>query len=184
MKISRGSKGGDIVGRGIYQDKKSKRALLGSPTTFWEISWGAVELEVDSETGKIKIQKYVSVSDVGKAIHPRECISQDEGAVVFGIGHTLSEEMIYDNGQLVNPNLLDYRVPRFEDIPTYLETMLLENQNGPGPYGAKGIGEGGILPVASAVSEALYNASGVRILDLPLTPEKVWRAMKEKKSPL
>jgi len=180
MNISRGSKGGDLVGRGIYQDKKSKRALLGSPTTFWEISWGAVELEVDPESGGIKIQNYVSIADVGKAIQPRECIGQDEGAVLFGIGHTLMEEMIYEDGQLVNPNLLDYRVPRFSDIPSQSETVLLEDYNGPGPYGAKGIGEGGILPVASAVAEALYNAVGVRILDLPLTPEKVWRAMKEK----
>jgi CO/xanthine dehydrogenase Mo-binding subunit len=182
MNISRGSKGGDIVGRGTYQDKKSKRALLGSPTTFWEISWGAAEIQVDPESGDIKIQNYVSITDVGKAINPQECIGQDEGAVVFGIGHTLSEEMIYENGQPLNPNLLDYRVPRFSDIPSKFESILMEDQNGPGPYGAKGIGEGGILPVASAVAEALYNAVGVRILELPLTPEKVWRAMREKEA--
>src|ERR1044071_7806185 len=178
MNISRGAKGSDIVGRGMYQDKKSKRALLGSPTTFWEISWGAVEIKVDPETWKIEILKYVSVSDIGKAIHPRECIAQDEGGVVFGIGHTLTEELLYERGQLLNPNLIDYRVPRFSDLPLTLESILLEDQNGPGPYGAKGIGEAGILPVASAVAEALFQAAGVRILDLPLTPEKIWRATK------
>ena len=178
MNISRGAKGSDIVGRGMYQDKKSKRALLGSPTTFWEISWGAVVIKVDPETGKIEILKYVSVSDIGKAIHPRECVAQDEGGVVFGIGHTLVEELVYDHGQPLNPNLIDYRVPRFSDLPLTLESILLEDQNGPGPYGAKGIGEAGILPVASAVAEALFQAVGVRILDLPLTPEKIWRAIK------
>jgi CO/xanthine dehydrogenase Mo-binding subunit len=177
MNISRGAKGSDIVGRGTYQDKKSKRALLGSPTTFWEISWGAVELKVDPETGRIEILKYVSITDIGKAIHPRECIAQDEGGVVFGIGHTLCEELLYENGQPLNPNLIDYRVPRFSDLPLTLESILLEDQNGPGPYGAKGIGEAGILPVGSAVAEALFQALGVRILDLPLTPEKVWRAI-------
>ena len=81
----------------------------------------------------------------------------------------LFEELVYANGQPVNPNIIDYRMPRFSDLPSDFETILLEDQNGPGPYGAKGIGEGGILPVASAVAEALYNAAGVRILELPLT---------------
>jgi CO/xanthine dehydrogenase Mo-binding subunit len=182
MDISRGSRTRDIVGRGIYQDKKSKRAVLGSRTTFWEVSWGAVDLEVDPESGEITIHKYVSIGDVGKAIHPAECVGQDEGAVMFGIGHSLREEMIYQDGLPLNPNLLNYRVPRFRDVPLEFKTILLENENGPGPYGSKGIGEGGILPVASAVAGALYNAVGVRMLELPLTPEKIWRAMREKRS--
>jgi CO/xanthine dehydrogenase Mo-binding subunit len=103
---------------------------------------------------------------------------------MFAIGHTLLEEMIYKDGQLMNPNLIDYRVPNFRDLPKEFETILMENRNGPGPYGSKGMGEGGLLPVASAVGNAVYNAVGVRIYDLPLTPEKVWRAMKAvEKSP-
>jgi CO/xanthine dehydrogenase Mo-binding subunit len=176
-----GAKAGEIIGRGSYQDKKSTRAVLGSPTTFWEISWGGVEVEVDTDTGKITIPKYVSIADVGRAIHPAQCMGQDEGAVMFAIGHTLLEEMIYRDGQLVNPNLIDYRVPNFHDLPEEFETILMENQNGPGPYGSKGTGEGGLLPVASAIANALYNAVGVRIYDLPLTPEKVWRAISLKK---
>jgi CO/xanthine dehydrogenase Mo-binding subunit len=179
-----GAKAGEMVGRGSYQDKKSKRAVLGSPTTFWEISWGGVEVDVDPDTGTIKVLKYCSIADVGQAIHPLQCIGQDEGSVMFAIGHTLLEEMIYKDGQLMNPNLIDYRVPNFCDLPKEFETILMENCNGPGPYGSKGMGEGGLLPVASAIANAVYNAVGVRIYDLPLTPEKVWRAMKAvEKSP-
>lgn len=173
-----GFKGGQIVGRGFYQDKKSKKAVLGFPTIFWEVSWGAAEVEVDRDTGEIKILKYVSAADVGKAIHPIQCEGQDEGAVMTAIGHSLFEEMVYQDGHLVNPGLIDYRLPGFRDLPEGFGTILIENHNGPGPYGAKGIAEGGLLPVASAISNAVYNAVGVRIYDIPLTPEKVWRALK------
>jgi CO/xanthine dehydrogenase Mo-binding subunit len=182
MTRSFGARAGEIIGRGSYQDKKSKRSVLGSPTTFWEISWGGVEVEVDPDTGEIKILKYVSIADVGKAIHRIQCIGQDEGAVMFALGHTLLEEMVYKDGQLVNPNLIDYRVPNFRDLPKEFESILIENHNGPGPYGSKGTGEGGLLPVASAVGNAVSNAVGIRIYDLPLTPEKVWRAVRDRRS--
>ncbi len=177
-----GAEGGEIVGRGSYRDKKSKKAVLGSPTTFWEVSWGGVEVEVERDTGQIRVLKYVSVADVGKAINPVQCIGQDEGAVMFGIGHTLLEEMIYIDGNLVNPNVVDYRLPGFNDMPGDFKTILLENRNGPGPYGSKGMGEGGLLPVAPAIGNAVRNAVGVRIHDLPITPERLWRAMREKVS--
>ena len=101
---------------------------------------------------------------------------------MFAVGHTLREEMVYKDGQLLNPNLVDYRVPNFGDLPDEFETILLENRNGPGPYSSKGMGEGGLLPVASAVGNAVYNAVGVRLFDLPLTPERVWRAIRDKKT--
>ena len=97
------------------------------------------------------------------------------------IGHTMFEEMVYEDGQLLNPNLIDYRVPTFADLPEVFETILIENGDGPGPYGAKGIGEGGVVAVAPAVANAIYNATGVRIKDLPLTPERVWRALEAAK---
>jgi CO/xanthine dehydrogenase Mo-binding subunit len=175
-----GSKGGEIIGKGLYKDKRSEKAILGSTTTFWEVGWGAVEIEVDPETGLIRLLNYVSAADAGKAINPDQCIGQDEGAVMFGIGHTLMEEMVYEDGQLLNPNLVDYRVPTFEDLPQHLHTILIENGNGPGPFGSKGLGEGGLLPVASAVANAVSRAVGVRIQDLPLTPVKVWQAIQAK----
>jgi CO/xanthine dehydrogenase Mo-binding subunit len=174
------SKGGEIVGRGAYQDIKSKKAALGSPTTFWEISWGGAEVEVDRDTGEIKLLKYISLADVGQAIHPVLCEGQDEGGVMNAIGHSLLEEMVYQDGQLLNPNLVDYRVPTFNDLPACFETILVENHNGPGPFGAKGTGEGGLLPVGPAIGNAVYHATGVRFYDLPLTPERIWRLTNKK----
>ncbi len=174
------SKAGEMIGHGAYQDIKTKQAALGSPTTFWEIGWGAAEVEVDPDSGEIKLVKYVSLADVGKAIHPILCEGQDEGAVMNAIGHSLLEEMIYKDGQLLNPNLVDYRVPVFADLPEKFESILVESHNGPGPFGAKGTGEGGLLPVAPAIGNALYQATGLRLYDLPLTPEKVWRALCKK----
>ena len=171
------SKSGEMIGHGAYQSIKSAKAALGSPTNFWEISWGGAEVEVDRETGEIKLLKYVSLADVGKAIHPVLCEGQDEGGVMNAIGHSLLEEMIYKDGQLLNPNLVDYRVPSFHHLPKNFETILVESQNGPGPFGSKGTGEGGLLPVASAIANALYRATGLRLYDLPLTPEKVWRGL-------
>ena len=176
-----GSKAGEIIGKGLYKDKRSAKAVLGSTTTFWEVGWGGAEVEVDTDTGTVKLLKYVSACDAGKAINPEQCEGQDEGAVMFGIGHTLFEEMTYDDGQLLNGNLVDYRVPTFEDLPASFETILIENGNGPGPFGSKGIGEGGLLPVASAIANAVSRAVGVRIQDLPLTPPKVWRALQAKR---
>jgi CO/xanthine dehydrogenase Mo-binding subunit len=123
--------------------------------------------------------KYVSLADVGKAIHPVLCEGQDEGGVMNAIGHSLMEEMVYKDGQLLNPNIIDYRVPAFSDLPKEFETILVENRNGPGPFGAKGTGEGGLLPVAAAIANAVYQATGLRIYDLPLTPEKIWRASRK-----
>jgi CO/xanthine dehydrogenase Mo-binding subunit len=171
------SRSGEIIGHGAYQSIKSRKAALGSPTNFWEISWGGAEVEVDRETGEIKLLKYVSLADVGKAIHPVLCEGQDEGGVMNAIGHSLLEEMIYKDGQLLNPNLVDYRVPSFQHLPKDFDTILVESENGPGPFGAKGTGEGGLLPVAAAIGNAVCRATGLRMYDLPLTPERVWRAL-------
>jgi CO/xanthine dehydrogenase Mo-binding subunit len=176
-----GSKAGEIIGKGLYRDKRSKKAVLGSPTTFWEVGWGGVEVEVDPETGVVKLLNYISVGDVGKAINPAQVHGQDEGAVMFGIGHTLLEEMVYEDGQLLNPNLVDYRVPTFDSLPEGFSTLIIENGNGPGPFGAKGMGEGGLLPVASAIANGVRQAVGVRIQNLPLTPVNVWAAMQATK---
>ena len=171
------SRSGELIGHGAYQSIKSAKAALGSPTNFWEIAWGAAEVEVDRDTGEVKLLKYVSLADVGRAIHPVLCEGQDEGGVMNAIGHTLMEEMVYKDGQLLNPNLVDYRVPSFTSLPKDFATILVENGNGPGPYGSKGTGEGGLLPVAAAIGNAVYHATGLRLYDLPLTPEKVWRGL-------
>ncbi|MFQ5538987.1 MAG: xanthine dehydrogenase family protein molybdopterin-binding subunit, partial [Candidatus Binatia bacterium] len=93
---------------------------------------------------------------------------------------TMFEQMVYEGGQLVNLNLVDYRVPSFSDLPKEFHTVLVENRDGPGPHGVRGMGEGGLISVAPSVVNALARGTGVRIFDLPLTPERVWRALKEK----
>jgi CO/xanthine dehydrogenase Mo-binding subunit len=152
---------------------------LGSSTPFYEVAHGGAEVTVDHETGEVTLERYVSVADVGLAINPVTCVGQDEGAAVMGLGHTLYEELEFDDdGQLLNGALFEYRVPRASDLPTGgLHTVLLENRDGPGPAGAKGAGEGGIIAIAPAVANAVARASGVRLRDLPLTPERVWRAL-------
>jgi CO/xanthine dehydrogenase Mo-binding subunit len=168
--------GGELIGRGTYRGERG-HAQLGGEAPFWEVGMAAAEVEVDEDTGKVTVLRYISIADVGKAINPRECEAQEEGAAMMGLGHTFSEQMIYDGGQLLNPSLIDYRVPVMGDLPGEYRSILVENGDGPGPYGAKGIGESGLLPTAPAIANAIARASGVRITDLPLTPERVWRAI-------
>jgi CO/xanthine dehydrogenase Mo-binding subunit len=171
--------GGELIGRGETGPDITDNKL----PVFWEVGMGMVELAVDQETGQVRIKRLISVADVGKAIHPEGCIGQEEGAAMMGIGHTFFEEMVYDaNGQLLNPNLVDYRLPTFDDVPEEFHTVLVENQDGPGPYGVRGMGEGGLLSVAPSATNAFARATGVRIRDLPLTPERVWRALKQQKA--
>ena len=172
--------GGELIGRGYVSSQHASGKLTQEPV-FWEVGIGAAEVEVEEATGVVRILRYVSAIDCGKAINPLQAEGQDEGAAMQAIGHTLFEEMIYEDGQLLNPNMIDYRVPTFADLPEVFETILIENGDGPGPYGAKGIGEGGVVSVAPAVANAIFNATGVRIKDLPLTPERVWRALEAAK---
>ena len=171
---------GTVIGEGRYESIRDNRVLMGAKTPFWEVSWGAAKIKVDRDTGHIKVLKFVTIADTGKAINPQQCHSQEIGAMVQGIGQAFFEQTVYENGTMLNPGLLSYRVPGVYDLPEELVTLLFENGNGPGPYGAKGMGESGLLTVPSAVSNALFNATGVRLTELPLTPEKVWRTIHHK----
>jgi CO/xanthine dehydrogenase Mo-binding subunit len=170
-----GMPGGELVGRGYM---RPDGALGKTFPLFWETGMGAADLSVDGDTGAVTVRGYVTVADVGQAINPLQAEGQDEGAAVQGLGHTLFESLIYENGQPLNANLIDYRVPRFTDVPEHFKSALIENHDGPGPYGAKGMGESGIVSVAPAVGNAIARVTGVRIRALPLTPERVWRALK------
>jgi len=172
--------GGELIGRGTYRGERG-HAQLGGEAPFWEVGMAAAEVEVDEDTGKVTLLRYISIADIGKAINPRECEAQEEGAAMMGIGHTFSEEMIYDGGQLMNPSLIDYRVPVMGDLPGEYRSILVENGDGPGPYGAKGIGESGLLPTSPAVANAIARAIGVRMTALPMTPERVWRAIEARR---
>jgi len=168
---------GEVIGR-AYIRKDGDFAKL---PVFWEAACTGVELSVDEETGKIQMEKLATVGDVGLAINPALAEGQDIGAATMGMGIGLFEELVYDGPQLVNGSLLDYRVPRFSDLPKKVELHLVENQDGVGPYGAKGGGEASLNSMAANIANAVDHATGVRIRQAPLTPERVWRALKEKK---
>jgi CO/xanthine dehydrogenase Mo-binding subunit len=172
-----GMSGGELIGRGVVAPGRSA-APLGGSTPFWEMAVGAAEVSVDEETGAVRVERYVSVADVGRAMNPLTLEAQDEGGVLQGLGHTLHEEMIYADGHLVNGTLLLYRVARADDVPPALECRFVENADGSGPFGAKGAGEGSLVPVSAAVGNALARLIGVRLRELPLTPERVWRALR------
>jgi CO/xanthine dehydrogenase Mo-binding subunit len=176
-----GMQGGTLVGEG--QVKTSLKDEYGEKSTsaFWFVAAGAAEVEVDCDTGKIKLLKYATAVDVGKAIHPLGCRQQLSGAAITGIGQALFEEIAYDNGQLINPNLVDYVLPSLGDMPEVIDPICIEMPHGNGPFGAKGIGESALIPVAPAIANAIYDAVGVRIKDLPIKAESVYLALEAAK---
>jgi CO/xanthine dehydrogenase Mo-binding subunit len=175
-----GRLGGEIIGVGEMRKDAEPDHPLGGTAAFYEFNATAVEVEVDRETGDITIHKYVTVSDVGKALNPLQVRGQDEGAAVMGLGHTLMEHYIWDDaGRIRNLGAIDYRIPTSMDLPLEMASDIVENADGPGPYGAKGMSEGALLPVAAAVAAAVADSTGAVIHDLPLSPERVWRALHE-----
>ncbi|EIG57941.1 xanthine dehydrogenase family protein molybdopterin-binding subunit [Bradyrhizobium sp. WSM1253] len=170
---------GEVIGRGAITPRSKKGALVESPL-FWETSAGLAEIIVDEDTGEIHVTRYASAADVGRVINRVAAEGQDEGAAIMGLGHALYEVLEFEDGQPVNATPIDYSIPRISDVPPVFDTILVENGDGPGPGGAKGMGEGAILPVAPAIANALYSAYGIRITELPMTPEKVWRALQKR----
>jgi CO/xanthine dehydrogenase Mo-binding subunit len=177
-----GMQGGTLVGEG--QVKTSTKDESGEKVTsaFWFLAAGAAEVEVDLDTGKFKLVKYATAVDVGKAINPLGCRQQLRGAAITGMGQAMFEEIAYDNGQLINPNLVDYVLPSLGDMPEAIEPICVEVPDPNGPFGAKGIGESALIPVAPAIANAIYDAVGVRIKDLPIKAEKIFLALQQKES--
>jgi CO/xanthine dehydrogenase Mo-binding subunit len=181
LKPGLGRLGGEVVGNGEARKEAEPDHPLGGAPAFFEFNCTAVEAEVDEGTGDVTIVKHVTVSDVGKALNPLQVQMQDEGAAIQGLGHTLMEHYIFDEkGRIRNLGAIDYRIPTSMDLPLDLHSAIIENGDGPGPYGSKGMSEGALLCVASAVAAAVRDATGVVIRDLPLTPERVWRAINER----
>ena len=173
-----GRLGGELIGVGEMRKEADPDHPLGGTAAFYEFNCTAVEVEVDRATGDVLVARYVTVSDVGKALNPAQVRGQDEGAAIMGLGHTLMEHLIHDEeGRIRNLGAIDYRIPTSMDLPLAMESAIVENGDGPGPYGSKGMSEGALLCVAPAVAAAVRDATGVVIRDLPLTPERVWRAL-------
>jgi CO/xanthine dehydrogenase Mo-binding subunit len=163
--------GRPVVGRESVQD------LHPSPVTSFTTQ--VAEVAVDPETGDVQLLRFTTAHDVGKVLNPMDHQGQIEGAVMQGIGYGLSEELAVDEGKVATVNLGDYKIPTIKDIPE-LQTVVLESASGPGPYNAKGIGENPSGPVAPAIANAVADAVGVRIKDLPITAEKVYRVLAER----
>ncbi|MEM1373676.1 MAG: molybdopterin-dependent oxidoreductase [Pseudomonadota bacterium] len=178
-----GSWNGELIGNGRMRKPTVKDHPLGGSPAFFEFNCTAFEVEVDEATGEVTIHKHVTVGDVGKALNPLQVEMQDEGAAIMGLGHSLYEQVLVDDvGRIRNLGAIDYRIVTTKDMPERLMTGMIENEDGPGPKGSKGVSEGAILCTAPALGAAIADATGVVINDLPLTPERIWRALQERNS--
>jgi CO/xanthine dehydrogenase Mo-binding subunit len=134
-------------------------------------------VEVDRQTGEFRVLQYAIVLDAGKLLHPPSARAQMEGGAVMGFGHALFEEIVYQDSQLQNADPFQYRLPLMWDIPQSFHALTVENGDGPGPFGSKGMSQTSIVTVAPAIGNAISDALGVRVRALPITPEKILRAL-------
>ncbi|MBP2641284.1 MAG: aerobic-type carbon monoxide dehydrogenase, large subunit CoxL/CutL-like protein [Firmicutes bacterium] len=151
----------------------------GSPFGTYAFATQIVEVEVDTATGKIEVLKVVAAHDVGRAVNPDMVVGQIEGGTVMGLGYATLEELEINQGKIKNPNLDTYLLATSLDVPEIV-SVIVEDQEPTGPFGAKGVGEPALIPTAAAIANAVYDAIGVRIYSLPITPEKVLAALDEK----
>jgi CO/xanthine dehydrogenase Mo-binding subunit len=160
-------------------------SVLQDPTRYgnesgaYNFACQAAEVEVDPDTGKVTVLQYVSASDCGTVIFPIGAEGQVEGSVAQGIGYTLSEGVVWENGRPLNPNFSDYRIPTAGDMPP-LKSVFADSYEPTGPFGAKGLGELAMDPFAAVIGNAIFEATGVRIRTLPITAEKVYWALRER----
>ncbi len=169
---------GELIGHGRMSKPTDPDHPLGGTPAFFEFNCTAFEVSVDTQTGEVMIHRHVTVGDVGTALNPLQVEMQDEGAAIMGLGHALYEQILMDDdGRIRNLGAIDYRIVTSKDMPARLITGMVENADGPGPKGAKGVSEGAILCTAPALAAAVTDATGVAIRDLPLTPERIWRAL-------
>src|SRR5438309_107507 len=169
---------GEVIGRGYFDNVAmvAEEKARGSSQPF---TTHACIVEVSPDTGNVKILKYVAVHDIGFPIHRASVEGQIEGATAMSIGQALCEQVVFDNnGRTMNPSFVDYLMPTINMMPR-IETTLVDGYPGSGPYGAKGAGEIACVPPMAAIANAIYNATGVRIRRLPLSPENVFRALRE-----
>lgn len=176
--------GKPLSGRGFYNGPDSPSpdvtTYFGNTSPAYCFAAQVAEVEVDPETGSVKILNFVAAHDLGRAINPMAAEGQVEGGVVQGIGYALMEDLVCNKGVVLNPNFSDYKVLKAPDVPP-IEPILVESNDPNGPFGAKGVAEPALVPTAPAIANAIYDAIGVRITDLPITPEKIIRALREKR---
>ena len=174
--------GKQIIGRGSYNPKTTPidfRNGAGNVSGSYGFESQIAEVEVNKDTGEVKLLELWDAHDIGKAINPQSVEAQIEGSLAMGIGYTFYEDLKFKNGRVLNANFAGYRVPRSIGIPK-MNTILVETNDPEGPFGAKGMGEASLLPTSAAIANAVEDAIGVRIKELPITPDKIIKALKEK----
>jgi CO/xanthine dehydrogenase Mo-binding subunit len=174
----------EILGRGHFEPNtvmRDPKTYYGNYSSGYTFAAQTAEVEVDPETGKVKILDFASAIDLGKAINPISAEGQNEGGIGQELGPIFMENIIYDKqGRVVNPNLIDYRLPTALDVPP-IKNFLVESNEPNGPYGAKACGQVSNIPTAAALANAIYDAVGVRIKEQPITPDKILKALEEKR---
>ena len=173
---------GTVLGKGVvntkplYDTMNAETGQSSRPSIFWMYAAIGIEAEVDPETGQVAVTQMAAAADAGKAINPLACIQQIDGAAIMGLGMAMMEEVVFDGGRTLNPTFLDYKLPTTLDVPE-TDAIIVESGHDEGPYGAKGIGESALAPVPAALGNAVYDAVGVQVKDLPIRAEKVYRAL-------
>jgi CO/xanthine dehydrogenase Mo-binding subunit len=176
-----GMQAGNVVGMGsfipTYAPTDHDTGQSSNVTPFWMVGATGVEVEVDTETGQVRVTRMINVADLGKAINPEIVDTQLSGAAIMQLGFTLFERMDFRDGVVTNPSLADYKIPGMLDLPAVIENEAVDAHEHGGPFGAKGVGESGTFGVSPAIANAIEDAVGVRITSLPLTAEAVCRAL-------
>jgi CO/xanthine dehydrogenase Mo-binding subunit len=179
-----GMQAGNIVGVGSfipsYTPPDYGTGQTPNATPFWMIGGTGAEVEVDTETGHVKVLRLVNVADLGRPINPKIVETQLSGASLMQLGFTMFEKMQFDGGQVTNASLADYKIPGIFDVPATVENEAVDAVQHSGPFGAKGVGESGTFSVSPAIANAIDDAVGVRLTELPLNPEAVFRALRAK----
>jgi CO/xanthine dehydrogenase Mo-binding subunit len=177
-----GMQAGNIIGTGAYIPTYSPpdhaTGLTPDATPFWMVGGTGVEVEVDTDTGLVRITRLVNVADVGRPINPKIVDTQLSGAALMQLGFTMFECMDFDAGQVTNASLADYKIPGFHDVPPLIENEAVDAYQSNGPFGAKGVGETATFAVSPAIANAIHDAVGIRLTALPLTAEAVYRALR------
>jgi CO/xanthine dehydrogenase Mo-binding subunit len=176
-----GMQAGNIIGIGSfipdYQKPDANTGQSSKATPFWGVGASGAEVEVDMETGEFTVTKLVNVADVGVPLNPQLVQAQLSGAGIMQYGFTLTENMVFRNGQLTNGSLADYKIPSLLDMPKHYINETTLSHDHQGPFGGKGAGESTTIALSPAIGNAIADAIGVHISDLPLTPEVVYRAI-------
>jgi CO/xanthine dehydrogenase Mo-binding subunit len=176
-----GMQAGNVIGAGSYVPRYAspdpKTGQSDNVTPFWMVGGTGVEVEVDIETGHVRVIRVINVADAGRPINPKICTTQLSGGAIMQLGFTLYEDMVFDAGQVTNASFADYKIPGFRDVPP-MESELVTAAQETGPFGAKGVGETSTFGVSPAIANAIHDAVGIRLTELPIKPETLLRALR------